>query len=136
MLVAEDDGGQLESVDDLSELAVGARPSTWGMTQVERLLAEDTISEEQINQYDTYTQAVQALENGTVDAVVIDSLTAETVEGTRPVTIAFMIEADVSFHFKMREDDDRINAINDAITEVMEDGTYQDITREWFRPDV
>jgi polar amino acid transport system substrate-binding protein len=136
VLVAEDGDFRPDAVNELSDMAVGARPSTWGMHQLEELLAEDTLSEDDINHYDDYTVAVRELENGDLDALVVDTATAENVDGTRAVTTAFIIQADEPFYFKMRQDDERIDAVNDAIAEVMEDGTYETLTNEWFTIDV
>lgn len=136
VVVAENGDFRPESVDDLSDAAVGARPRTWGMHQLEGLLAEDIISEDDINHYDDYALAVRDLENGSIDALVVDSITAENVGGNRAVTTAFIIEAEEPFYYKMRQDDERIDAINDALAAVMKDGTYETIADEWFTIDV
>lgn len=136
VLVAEDDGSRPESVDDLSDIVVGARVRTTGLRRIEMLLAEGKISEDNITQYDEYTQTIQGLETGDVDAIITDSRTAENIEANHAVTIAFVIETDHKFQFRMRREDERIDAVDDAIAEVIEDGTYDELVGKWFTGDL
>ncbi|MFW5955816.1 MAG: transporter substrate-binding domain-containing protein [Halorhabdus sp.] len=132
VLVQEDGDFQPESVEDLAEQRVGAQSGTTGESQVEDLIDDGTISDDDYRQYDNYTLAVQDLENGNVDAVVIDVPVAESFAESRPVTIAFTIDTGEQFGFGMRKDDDRLADINDALAELRDDGTYEDLVTEWF----
>ncbi|WP_167879990.1 basic amino acid ABC transporter substrate-binding protein [Halorhabdus rudnickae] len=128
------DGGDFQpsSVGDLAGRRVGAQGGTTGEGQIEDLIEEGTISESDYRQYDNYTLAVQDLENGNVDAVVIDIPVAETFSAERSVAIAFEIDTGEQFGLGMRQDDDRLADINDALAEIREDGTYDDLVSEWF----
>ena len=50
----------------------------------------------------------------------------------RAVTIAFTIETGEVYGMGMRQDDDRLADINDALAEIQEDGTYEELVTEWF----
>jgi polar amino acid transport system substrate-binding protein len=132
VLVREGGDFQPGSVEDLSGMRVGAQSGTTGLDQVEQLIEDGTISESDVRQYDNYTLAVQDLENGNVDAIVIDIPVAQNFAASRSVVVAFQIETGEQFGLGMREDDDRLSDINDALEEVRNDGTYEDLVAEWF----
>ncbi|WP_206425174.1 basic amino acid ABC transporter substrate-binding protein [Halosimplex salinum] len=132
VLVAEGGDFQPESTDDLGGMRVGAQAGTTGEDQVEALIEDGTVSENDFRQYDNYTLAVQDLENGNVDAVVIDIPVARNFAESRSVAVAFEIETGEQFGLGMREDDDRLSDVNEALAEVQEDGTYEELVDEWF----
>ncbi|WP_169051802.1 basic amino acid ABC transporter substrate-binding protein [Halorhabdus amylolytica] len=132
VIVREDGDFQPSAVGDLSGHRVGAQSGTTGEDQVEGLIEDGTLSGSDYRQYDNYTLAVQDLENGNVDAVVIDVPVAENFAANRAVTIAFTIETGERFGLGLREDDDRVSAINDALAEVRDDGTYDELVAEYF----
>ena len=132
VLVQEGGDFQPESVEDLEGVRVGAQSGTTGEDEVNALLDEGIVAESDVRVYDNYTLAVQDLENGNVDAVVIDIPVARNFAASRSVAVAFEIETGEQFGLGMREDDDRIADINEALAAVQEDGTYDDLVNEWF----
>lgn len=132
VLVRSDGDFQPESESDLGGRVVGAQSGTTGESEVERLIEEGVVSDSDYRQYDNYTLAVKDLENGNVDAIVVDIPVAENFSDSRDVTIAFVIETGEEFGLGMRQDDDRISDINDALAEVQEDGTYDDLVAKYF----
>ncbi len=132
VLVTEDGDFAPESVDDLEGVRVGAQSGTTGEGQVETLVDEGTVSGDDFRRYDNYTLAVQDLENGNVDAVVVDVPVANNFADSRAVEVAFVIETGEVFGFGMRQDDDRLADVNDALAEVQDDGTYDDLVDQWF----
>ena len=128
------EGGDLspESVDDLAGAVVGAQSGTTGQDQVEGLVEEGTVAADDVRQYDNYTLGVQDLENGNVDALIIDIPVAENFADSRAVTIALTIETGEVYGMGMRQDDGRLADINDALAELQEDGTYDELVTEWF----
>jgi polar amino acid transport system substrate-binding protein len=117
---------------DLEGLRVGAQSGTTGESGVEALIDEGVVAEDDYRQYDNYTLAVQDLENGNVDAIVLDIPVARNFADSRSVVIAFQIETGEEFGFGMRQDDDRLADVNDALAEIREDGTYEELVQEWF----
>ncbi|WP_226010982.1 basic amino acid ABC transporter substrate-binding protein [Halomicrobium salinisoli] len=132
VLVREGGDFQPESTDDLEGQRVGAQSGTTGEEQVQGLIDDGTVSGDDYRQYDNYTLAVEDLENGNVDAVVIDVPVAENFAGDRSVVIAFQIETGEQFGFGLREDDDRIEDVNSALSEIRDDGTYEELVSEYF----
>jgi polar amino acid transport system substrate-binding protein len=132
VLVREGGDVQPESVEDLSGLRVGAQSGTTGEDQIDALIDDGTVQESDVRAYDNYTLAVQDLENGNVDAIVIDIPVARNFASSRSVVVAFQIETGEQFGLGMREDDDRLSEVNDALGEMQDDGTYDDLVAEWF----
>jgi polar amino acid transport system substrate-binding protein len=121
------------SFDDFDDQRVGAQSGTTGEGTIESELIEaDIIDEDDYRAYDNYTLAVSDLEGGSIDAVVVDSPVANTFAAEREVEVAFVFETGESFGFGMRQDDDRIEDINEALAEIMDDGTYDDLVSKWF----
>ena len=132
VLVADEGDLSPESVDDLADQRVGAQSGTTGQDEVDALVDDGTVSADDTRQYDNYTLGVQDLENGNVDALIIDIPVARNFADGRAVTIAFTIETGEVYGMGMRQDDDRLADINDALAELEEDGTYDELVAEWF----
>jgi len=65
------------SREDLEDSVVGAQSGTTGEGEVDKLVDEGIISEDDKRTYDNYELAVTDLENGNIDAVIIDVPVAE-----------------------------------------------------------
>jgi len=123
---------QPESEADLSGNRIAAQSGTTGQGEVERMIDEGTLSEDNFRQFDNYPLAINALESGDVDAVVADVPVAENFAGSRNVEIAFTIQTDEEFGFGMRQDDDRVEEINEGLSTVQDSGTYDELVSEYF----
>lgn len=132
VLVQEGGSFQPEEEADLSGNRIGAQSGTTGEDEVERMIEAGTLSGDNLRQFENYPLAIDALESGNVDAVVADVPVAETFAASRDVEIAFTIQTDENFGFGMRQDDDRIEEINEGLSTVQEDGTYDDLVSEYF----
>ncbi|MEF8780802.1 MAG: basic amino acid ABC transporter substrate-binding protein [Haloferacaceae archaeon] len=134
VLVREGGDFQPSSFDDFEGVTVGAQEGTTGAGVVEdELIAPETISEDAFSRYGNYVLAVQDLENGNIDAIVLDQPVAETFAAQRDVEVAFVFETGEQFGFGIRQDAaDVQSALNDGLATVREDGTYEEITSSWF----
>ena len=132
VLVSTETDVDPDSVEDLEGLSVGAQSGTTGEGEVEDLIDDGIVEEGDFQQYDNYTLAVQDLENENVDAIVVDVPVAESFEDGRDVDIAFIIETGEEFGLGMRQDDDRLEDVNDALAEMDDDGTMEDLVETWF----
>jgi polar amino acid transport system substrate-binding protein len=122
-----------ESLADLADRPIGAQRGTTGEGVVQDELVGDEISESQYNGYDNYVLAIQDLQNGNVDAVVIDVPVANTFAANRPVEVTFVYETGEQFGFGVRDGaEDLQTALNDGLATVREDGTYEELTGQWF----
>ena len=131
VLVRSDDESPPESVEDFEGLRVGAKSGTTGEGEVEALIEDGTVAESDYRQYDNYTLAVQDLENGNVDVIVIDVPVARNFADDRDVEVAFVIETGEQFGFGMRQDDERLSDINEAIP-AADSAEYEELVERWF----
>ena len=132
VLLSEENDISAESLDDLEGLIVGAQSGTTGEDEVDGLVEDGTVPEEDTRQYDNYTLAVEDLESGNVDAIILDIPVAENFADGRAVTVAFEIETGESYGFGFQQGDSKIADINDALQEIQDDGTYDDLVSEYF----
>ena len=122
------------SLEDLSDRSVGAQKGTTGEGVVQdQLVAEGVIAESDYRAFDNYVFAVQSLENGDVDAVVVDEPVAQTFADQREVRVAFVYETGEEYGFGLRQgDDDLLSALNDGLQAVQDSGRYEELRNEWF----
>ncbi|MFC3477082.1 basic amino acid ABC transporter substrate-binding protein [Halobacterium litoreum] len=133
VLVRENSDFRPSGTGDLADRPIGAQSGTTGESEMQALVEEGVVSESQTTAYENYVLAVQDLVNGNVDAVIVDTPVAETFVADRPVVSAFTIETGEQYGFGVRtNDDDRQQALNEGLQAVMDDGTYEELTRKWF----
>ena len=132
VLVREDDIDPSEFAD-LEGRPVGAQSGTTGEGTAESELVEPgLIDGNQYSSYENYVLAVDDLESGNIDAIVIDTPVANNFANNRNVRVAFVFETNERYGFGMQEGDDRLSDINQGLSEVQDDGTYDDIVGEYF----
>ena len=134
IVVREDGDFSPSALSDLSGRPIGAQKGTTGESTIQSELIEPgNLEESNYNSYGNYVLAIEDLQNGNIDAVVIDEPVAQTFAAQRPVTIAFTYETGENFGFGVREDDDEFTqALNDGLSTVRDGSTYQDLTNKWF----
>lgn len=133
VLVREGGSFRPESKDDLADRPIGAQAGTTGKDQMDSLVEDGTISSSQTNTYENYVLAVQDLANGNIDAVIVDTPVAETFVANRDVVVSFTIETGEQYGFGVRENaSDLQSALNEGLQAVQDNGTYADLTEEWF----
>lgn len=125
---------QPESLENLEGRDVGAQSGTTGEGIVEdELIAEGLLDESDYDSYDNYVLAVEELERGTLDAIVIDEPVGASFESDREVEVAFTFETGEEYGFGVRQDaDDLQAALSESIEAVQESSQYEEITQEWF----
>lgn len=131
VLVSEERDFQPEGESDLESRLVGVQSGTTGEGELDRLVEEGVVAEDDTRQYENYTNAVDDLENGNIDAIIVDTPTAADFTDERPVEVAFVIETDEEYGLGMRQDDDRIEDINAGLEEVRDGDTYDDLLAEY-----
>ncbi len=131
LLVTTD--SDIESVDDItSDTVVGAEDTTTGETY-----ANDE-TEGEVRAYASINEAFTALDNGQVDAVINDlpssASAVEDSEGDLEIIEEFPTEE--LYGIVIPEDSDPlVEAVNEALATVKEDGTLDEIYQEWFGTD-
>ena len=117
------------TLDNLGEQSIGTQRGTTGF-----LACVDNFGDEHVIGYDSALTAVQALLNGQVDCVVMDDSVARAYvaanAGLSIVDTEYMVE-DYAFGVA-KENLALTEAVNDALNELMDDGTVQRIIDEYI----
>jgi polar amino acid transport system substrate-binding protein len=137
VIVRADGDFMPESLTDLAGRPVGAQKGTTGESVIQTELIEaGELQQSNYRAYDNYTLAVQDLENGNIDAIVLDQPVGATFEAQRNVTVAFTYETGERYGFGVREGDSETQtAINEGLAAVQDDGTYEELRNKWFGGD-
>ncbi len=127
VIVTED--SDITSVDDLEGKKIGVQLSTTG-----DIYASDDYGEEFVEQYNKGADAVMALTQGKVDAVIIDNEPAKSFvaanEGLKILDTEYVTEDYAACINK--ENTELLDAVNGALAELKEDGTLQGILDKYI----
>jgi polar amino acid transport system substrate-binding protein len=133
VVVREGSDFRPEAPEDLADHPVGAQSGTTGEGQIDQFIEQGILESAEKSTYGDYVLAVEDLVNGNIDAVIVDTPVAQTFVEDRSVVISFTIQTGEQYGFGVRTGDtDRQEALNSGLEAVMEDGTYDDLTRKWF----
>ena len=127
IIVPED--SDIATVDDLAGKTIGTQRGTTGY-----IYCTDDFGEDNVIAYDNGLTAVQALNNGQVDAVVIDNAPAkEFVEANPGLKILDTAYAQEDYAIGVAKGNtELLNAINGALEELEADGTLQAIVDKYI----
>jgi polar amino acid transport system substrate-binding protein len=128
----EDADLTFEDFETDASLTVGAQTGT-----TNAYFAEASFGRDRLNLYDTFSQAVQALLNGDVAGVVIDSVPADAFAaeyaGSLVVNIRGLGEDPLGLVFPIGSD--LVDAFNAGLAEIEADGTLEALRARWFVAD-
>ena len=127
VIVPEDSA--IATIDDLQGKMIGVQRGTTGDSY-----CSDDFGEDNVIKYDNGLTAVQALNNGQVDAVVIDNAPAqEFVEANPGLKILDTEYANEEYAIGVAKGNTQLlDAINGALAELTEDGTIQAIVDKYI----
>ena len=121
----------IASPDDLSGKKIGTQRGTTGY-----IYCSDDFGEDSVVAYDSGLTAVQALNNGQVDAVVIDNAPAKEYVAANPgLKVLDTSYAEEDYAIGMAKGSPLEDAINNALKELKEDGTLQSIVDKYINAD-
>ena len=120
---------EIASVEDLSGHLIGTQRGTTGY-----LFCTDEFGEDSVTAYDSGLTAVQALNNGQVDCVVIDDAPAQAYVSANPglkvLDTSYAVE---EYAIGMAKGNTALlDAVNAALAELAEDGTLQAIVDKYI----
>ena len=123
------EGSDIANVDDLSGKAIGTQRGTTGY-----IYCTDDFGEDNVIAYDDGLTAVQALNNGQVDAVVIDNAPAKAfVEANPGLKVLDTAYAQEDYAIGVAKGNTALlDAINGALEELEADGTLQAIVDKYI----
>lgn len=130
MIIVKEDS-TIAGPDDLKGVVVGVQLGTTGDIYVSDLEAEGTV----VERYNKGFEAVQALSQGKIDAVVIDGEPAKTfvsqTEGIKMLDEAFT-EEEYAIAVK-KGNTELLDKINAALKTLKEDGTLDEIVAKYIK---
>jgi polar amino acid transport system substrate-binding protein len=128
LLVAADET-EIGSQEDLGGKIVGAQDGTTGETY-----ANDETDASEVRGYPGGTDAINALQAGQIDAVIVDSPVAEDAVASRSgLKIAEKIMTRELYGFSFAPDNDALReAVNDALATIKENGTLTELYKQYF----
>ena len=123
------EGSDIASPDDLAGKKIGTQRGTTGY-----IYCTDDFGEDAVVAYDSGLTAVQALNNGQVDAVVIDNAPAKSfVEANPGLKILDTAYAQEDYAIGVAKGNTALlDAINSALEELQADGTLQAIVDKYI----
>ncbi|HWL24740.1 MAG TPA: amino acid ABC transporter substrate-binding protein [Ureibacillus sp.] len=133
VLIVHKDNNDIKTLDDLNGKKVGQ-----SLESNYRKIAEDHGATNTV--VEGFNQAVDLITSKRIDATINDSLSYLDLKKQRPelpIKVVFE-EADASSNgFLFRKGStELVKAVNGALAEMKEDGTYLEISKKWFNEDV
>ena len=126
------EGSDIASPDDLAGKKIGTQRGTTGY-----IYCTDDFGEDSVVAYDNGLTAVQVLNNGQVDAVVIDNAPAKEYVAANPgLKVLETSYAEEDYAIGMNKDNTAlVEAVNAALEELKADGTLQSIVDKYITAD-
>ena len=122
------EGSDIASPDDLAGKKIGTQRGTTGY-----IYCSDDFGDDAVVAYDNGLTAVQALNNGQVDAVVIDNAPAKEYVAANPgLAILDTSYAEEDYAIGMAKGSSLEAAVNAALEELKADGTLQSIVDKYI----
>lgn len=130
-LAVAEDNDSIDGIEDLDGLTVATR-----LGSTSAAFIEENIEGAEANQYEQLDQAYLAVENGSVDAILYDA-----------PNVAYYIQTEGEGKLKMVGDlyqaedygiaisqgnEELVEAINEALETLQENGEYDEIHKKWF----
>lgn len=122
------------TMDNLGEKMIGCQRGTTGYIYASDTPDNGGYGEDHVTAYDNGASAVQALMNGQVDCVIIDNApAAEYVKANPGLTLLDGAWVEESYAIGMNKDNAELSeAINNALKELLSDGTIQGIIDKYI----
>jgi polar amino acid transport system substrate-binding protein len=134
VIVVLSDNTEIKGKDDLAGKVIGTQLGSTGEVACKKLQGL-----KELKTYDVYTEALNDLKTGRLNAVVTDDITARYYFQQQPGT--FKILDDILSYEPMgiavrKEDATLLDVLNKEIQGMIEDGTYKAISEKWFGEDM
>jgi polar amino acid transport system substrate-binding protein len=125
------DGSDIQTVDDLSGKIVGAQDGTTGETY-----AQDNTDASEVRPFPQIDDAYNALKNGQVDAVLNDLPSVQAAaKQLGGLEVVQDFPTDEQYGIYAQKGAPIIPAVNEALQQVKDDGTLQELYQKWFKID-
>jgi ABC-type amino acid transport substrate-binding protein len=130
-LLVESDS-KIKALDDLSDATVGVQAGSTGQLKGEDLHDDGQIGE--VKPYRTIGEAFQDLRAGKIDGVIYDLSAAhkKVTENEGEIRYVESIPTGEQYGIAFPKDSPLVEPVNQALTEIKEDGTYDDLYEKWI----
>lgn len=136
ILLLADSDFIIDEDDDLSNLTIGAQTGTTGEKWVlDNLINIEnaTMTDDQLKRYDTYTLAILDLDNGNIDAVILDNPVAESFAKDENRKVGYVIETDEYFGFGVSKGNtELVDGLNEQLDLYMESDNWITLLDKYF----
>ncbi|MGD6872125.1 amino acid ABC transporter substrate-binding protein [Sutcliffiella horikoshii] len=133
VLVAKEDNDEINSFEDIE-----GKKSAQSLTSNYADIAREYKAE--IEGVEGFNQAVELINSNRVDVTINDKLSVLDFQKNRPnAQIKIVDEAGDAAQSGMmfrKGSDELVDAVNKALAEIIEDGTYEEISEKWFGENV
>jgi len=123
-------------LEELANLTLGAQTGTTGAQWVVDNLINITnasMEEDQLKRYETYTEAVLDLENGNLDAVIIDKPVGEAFAEDEDMEIAYTIVSGEQYGLAVKKGNTELrDELNTALAAYMESEEWTTLVKKYF----
>lgn len=128
-LVIVKEGSEITSLEDLDGATIGTQLGTTG-----DIFAIDDYGQENVQSFNKYSDAVLALQNEKVDALIVDEQTAlNFVEANEDLTTLETEYAVEEYAIALSKDNEALlEEVNTALNALIEDGTVQEIIDKYI----
>jgi len=136
ILIQTDSDLTIDEDEDLSNLIIGAQTGTTGeLWVIDNLIniTNATMTDDKLKRYDTYTLAVLDLDNGNVNAIILDNPVAESFAKDEDRRVGYVIQTDEYFGFGVSEgNEELLNGLNEELEIFMESDDWADLLNKYF----
>lgn len=123
-------------LEELANLTLGAQTGTTGAQWVVDTLiniTNATMEEDQLKRYETYTETVLDLENGNLDAVIIDKPVGEAFAEDGDMEIAYTIVSGEQYGLAVKKGNTELrDELNTALAAYMESEEWTTLVKKYF----
>lgn len=130
VVVRKDSNLVVNSPEDLHGLKIGVQTGTTGESYVTEKVGKDNAT---IKSYPSYVEAVQALVNGQIDVIVVDTPVAQNFVHKYDVKIIHTFETGETYGIAVKKGNTKLlNEINSALDEIMNSSEWNQLVNKYF----
>lgn len=120
ILVKNDSKLQINSVDDLAKLKVGCQNGTTGQIYMDdNLVKGGKMKADKLTKFPTNIEAIAALNNGTIDALIIDDPVAAGYQKMQPVKKVYVITTNENYGIAFPKGSKLVGKVNGILKDLM-----------------
>lgn len=128
VIIVAEGNTEITGPDDLEGKKIGVQQGTTG-----DIYATDDYGDENIERYNKGFEAVQALQQGKIDVVIIDDQPAQTfVDENEGLMILETEYVEEEYALCFKKDSELVEKVNEAIAELKKDGTFDKIIDKYI----